>query len=552
MPDLVRSLYLRNPFRMIPDIDAAPILVEAADGSQSEPLDLTLSTCRQVAASHLQYVRNMGVRATVSFSVVAGGKLIGLFGGHSQTPRHIGYRRLAMAQHLVDLYRTRWSFLKLREQESALRQHMQLASELAAQFAKSDCRLAGFLAENGPRFLGLMGASDFIGRFDDQFCAGRLRMRDAQQIVETVCRQLPESGILQTDNIAGLAPQLASLSPEVSGCFAIALDAEGRNVLIWLRPENIVQQKWSGNPDEPILVTAAGGVGPRQSFETYLKAVNGRSLPWDEMYIELATAIAKQMNQVLSNYYNVKAREAAEQVSRLNSEFVSNVSHELRSPLHAIIGLSEAVLEKGEALSAEKRAQYKMLIKERGQRLLHLVNDLLDIAKLEARALQFTLARGDLRGVIDNSCLEVASLAHRKSITLRVEDSRSCRDSIFDAGRMTQVIVNLLLNAIKFSPPATVISIRLSDTGLDGMQNGFMIEVADQGVGVPDSERQNIFGKFVKSSRTEGAIPGVGLGLPISREIVLGHGGQLWVENNADGGASFFIYLPDRPPQAAG
>ncbi len=545
IPQRVRAIYLKNPFRTIPDIDAHPIPIETSEGRTLEPLDLSYSTCRQVATTHLQYVRNMGVRASASFSIIENGRLEGLFGGHHRQPHLVAYHRLAMAQHLVDLYRTRLSFLKLREREDLLKQKQCEAQTLCAKFLQAGCRLDAFTDENWGEWLKLMDADDFIGRFEDQFFAGRnLAPDEAKSIVRAVSRAMPETRVLVINSLADLAPELYALRKKASGCLAVSLDSEGRDLLIWLRPEKILAQKWSGDPDEAILAGGDGSIGPRRSFATYMKLVKGSSRPWDDLYAELARHVIHAANQSLSNYYNLKARRAAERVSELNGEFISKVSHELRSPIHALIGLSDAIIEKAETLTPEKRRQYKTILKERGQRLLYLLNDLLEISKLETRVVAYNFAEGDIRAVIETCFDEVASLAERKSVGIEIQDTRNHRYCVFDPARMTQVIVNLFLNAIKFSPLSSRIIVRLSDESADDAGESVLIEVADQGVGVPEQEREAIFGKFVKSSRTDGVIAGIGLGLPICREIVLGHSGQLWVENNALGGASFFVRLP--------
>jgi light-regulated signal transduction histidine kinase (bacteriophytochrome) len=549
MPERVREYYVLNPFRMIPDVNARTIPIMAAAGADGAPLDLTLSSCRQVASTHLQYVRNMGVRATASFSIVEDGRLTGIFGGHSLQPHYIGYRRLVIAQNLVDLYRTLHSFLHTRELEQLFDKKKADTYILASEFVKANCRFDLFVLDHWDRFMSLMDAEDIIVRFDDQFFPGRrLATKEARAIAGVAIPAMSADGIFTTSYLSGIAPELFHLREKACGCFALALDAEGRDFIIWLRGQQVVEQKWSGNPNEAIMKTVSGDVGPRNSFETYVKLVEGMSRQWEERHMELAGHFQRALSQALSNYYNLKARKAAEDVSRLNSEFVANVSHELRSPLHALINLSEIIIDKIDQFPQDKRNHYKTVIKERGQRILHLVNDLLDISRLETRRVSYSFSTEDIRKTIESAHDEVEGLIKRKSLTVNIDDTRTVRHIAFDAARMSQVIVNLLLNAIKFSPPSTTITLRLSDMLSDGEYDGLLIEVADQGIGVPDGEKEAIFDKFARSSRTEGAIGGVGLGLSICRQIVLGHDGRLWVENNKDGGASFFVRIPGRSP----
>jgi len=235
-----------------------------------------------------------------------------------------------------------------------------------------------------------------------------------------------------------------------------------------------------------------------------------------------------------------EARDAAEEASRTKSEFVANMSHELRTPLQSILGYAELGMLRG-------RAQPKLAgmfedIHSAGQRMLTLVNDLLDVSKLESTVGTFHMERIDLRGVVRPVIRELEPLLERSHLMmdLRMPDLPLVAKA--DPLRFQQVIRNVVANAIKFSPPGSTITLE----GYADPQGQTHLVVRDEGPGIPPSELQSIFEAFVQSSKTKDGSGGTGLGLAICRKIVEAMGGRIFAENVPASGAAFHIILPAR------
>jgi signal transduction histidine kinase len=200
----------------------------------------------------------------------------------------------------------------------------------------------------------------------------------------------------------------------------------------------------------------------------------------------------------------------------------------------------------------EKLRGYFERISTSGQRLLKLLNDLLDLSKSEAGKLALDLRPHDLQALIQDALTEFEMLAGAKQLRVRFENSAGDTVALVDGQRFGQVIRNLLSNAIKFTPASGTITIRLRDCGslhdahasAGGWQTGLCVEVIDTGVGIPDDQLETVFDKFVQSSLTRTGAGGTGLGLAICKEMIEAHGGSIAARNNPAGGTAFTILLP--------
>jgi len=235
-----------------------------------------------------------------------------------------------------------------------------------------------------------------------------------------------------------------------------------------------------------------------------------------------------------------EARDIAEEASRSKSEFIANISHELRTPLQSIIGFSELGAVRGRA--HEKLAAMFTDIHTSGRRMLALVNDLLDVSKLESAVGTFHLERTDLRPLVRDVVRELAPLLDDKALRVDMRLSGAALVAKVDPLRFQQVVRNVVANAIKFSPQQSPIEV-LGEATADGKIH---IAVRDNGPGIPPAELQTIFEAFVQSSKTKDGSGGTGLGLAICRRIVDAHGGHMHAENADGGGSCFHVYLPAR------
>ena len=228
-----------------------------------------------------------------------------------------------------------------------------------------------------------------------------------------------------------------------------------------------------------------------------------------------------------------------EAASRHKSEFLANMSHELRTPLNAIIGFSEVLAEKMFGNVNEKQAEYLQDILESGRHLLSLINDILDLSKIEAGRMELEPADFDLPSAIDNALTLVRERATRRGITLGCSIDEQLGVIHGDERKVKQVLLNLLSNALKFTPEGGRV-----DVG--GRLDGEVAEVSvtDTGIGIAPADQEAVFEEFRQVGAAERKAEGTGLGLALSRKFVELHGGRIWVQSEVGRGSTFTFTLP--------
>jgi signal transduction histidine kinase/DNA-binding response OmpR family regulator len=268
-----------------------------------------------------------------------------------------------------------------------------------------------------------------------------------------------------------------------------------------------------------------------------------------EVY-DLLETFASQSALALINaqlYGELERQSAALEVaSRHKSEFLASMSHELRTPLNAIIGFSEVLLERMFGDLNERQDDYLRDILSSGKHLLELLNEILDLSKIEAGQMVLNRSEFDVRESLDY-CLSMVrerALKQRIVVGLTVDPDVGLLDA--DRLRFRQVVLNLLSNAVKFTPEGGRVDVSASMRDQD-----LVVLVADTGVGVPAEDRERIFDSFQQGTRQPGQAEGTGLGLTLSKRILELHGGRIWVESEAGKGSTFGFALPARSEEPA-
>jgi PAS domain S-box-containing protein len=238
------------------------------------------------------------------------------------------------------------------------------------------------------------------------------------------------------------------------------------------------------------------------------------------------------------------AKEAAEAANRTKSDFLANMSHELRTPLNSVIGFSGVLKKEFYGKLNEKQSEYVRYIEDSGKHLLGLINDILDLSKVEAGKMKLDAAPVALKDVIQASVTMLRERALKSDIRLSVEIGPGVEEAIeADERKVKQILFNLLSNAVKFTPEGGSVTLTASKE-----DDAVRICVADTGIGIKPEDMAKLFSEFTQLESTyTKKYEGTGLGLALTKKLVELHGGRIWVESEEGKGSRFFFTLPCRP-----
>jgi signal transduction histidine kinase/CheY-like chemotaxis protein len=390
------------------------------------------------------------------------------------------------------------------------------------------------------------------------------------------------SSTLDLDEVlTTIVARAAQLSGTEGGSIYEYEAASGRFVLrtcVGTDPELMAQLSGAGNHiDDTFLGRVARSGGPlqapdlsREPPDPHLEALAAggwRSmlavpLLWDGQVIgallvrrklpgrfptrtgELLETLASQSAVAIHNartYHELQERSRQLEIaSQHKSEFLASMSHELRTPLNAVIGFSEVLLERMFGDLNERQDEYLRDIRDSGRHLLELINEILDLSKVEAGRMDLELADVAVRPLLEHGLAMLRERAGRGGVTLTLEAPDDLGEVRADELKLTQVTLNLLTNAIKFTPSGGAVRVRARRTA-DELE----IEVGDTGVGIAEDEQERIFDAFQRGGRSaRTSTEGTGLGLTLSRRFVELHGGRMWMESTPGSGSTFGFAIP--------
>ncbi|SEI65603.1 Bacteriophytochrome (light-regulated signal transduction histidine kinase) [Dyadobacter sp. SG02] len=557
IPAQARELYIRNPLRMIADINYAPVPLLTIDDSADKgnhSLDLSLSILRSVSPMHIEYLKNMGVGATLTISLLQNQKLWGLIACHHYAPKILPhYTRLSalLQGHFLT------SQIAVREvaEEYNIGEEVDkaLVNALATLHETENFMDA---SHQPPSLLKLANATGAAIYHEGLLYTNGLVPSDAEllDLFAFLSNAYPNQ-TFETDNLSEVYPAAKNMSKYAAGVIYHSMVSGENDGILWLRQEKIETINWAGNPDKAVLQNEDGvRLSPRKSFELWMEIVKDKSAPWRKSEINAASSFSYALQKHI-NFRVIRAQE--DRNSSLNEELrlanreLSNLNwistHDLKEPLRKIQIFASKVLDREDPdLSVQVKDSVERM-RFAAEKMQMLIEDILAYSK--AGTMEKVFKPTDLNDVLRNVLSELQDTIDEKDATVRAETLPSLEIIPF---QVHQLFINLISNALKFVKPderpainITASIVEATDISPEKAAVGryHAISFQDNGIGFEAEYESRIFDIFQRLHPAH-KYPGTGIGLAICKKIMENHKGFIVARSVFGEGSVFTIYFP--------
>ncbi|MBD2431304.1 MULTISPECIES: sensor histidine kinase [Fischerella] len=540
IPKQARELYRQNWLRIIPDADYQPTaIVPTINPLTKEPLDLSKSVLRSVSPIHIEYMHNMGVKASMSISLIKNNQLWGLIACHHQTPKYIPYEIRNACEFLGQVTSLE---LTTKEDNEDSEAKIQTKSTLAklVEYMSVEKNFIDGLINKQPNLLHLVYADGATICFNNElYLIGNTpEEQDIQKLLFWINKNVNED-FFYTDSLSKFYPESEKYKSIASGLIVISISKHQNKYVLWFRPEVIQTVRWGGNPNKPVEVSKNGSVrlSPRKSFELWKEVVRLTSLPWKSYEINAALELRSAIISMVVR----KADELAKlnvELERSNKEldaFAYIASHDLKEPLRGIHNYSNFLIEDyGEILDEEGKNKLRTLIRLT-RRMEDLIDSLLHFSRLGRT--DMSMQQTDLNAVVHRILDLLSARIEETGVKIRIP--KPLPIVYCDRIQIGEVFSNLITNAIKYNDKAE----KCVEIGYIENSEPLTFYIQDNGIGIREKHLEVIFRIFKRLHSPSKYGGGTGAGLTIAKKIVERHEGQIWVESTYGEGSTFYFTL---------
>ncbi len=554
IPKQAKELYKLNLLRIIPDTlsDRVP-LQPALNPVTDQPLDLSLSVLRSISPLHTEYLENMGVRASMSVSLLRDRQLWGLIACHHRTPRRLSYETRTICEFLGQVIAFEVG-TKSDVEDLEYKMKLQTVQSRFINIVANNPTITDSLNQNPSDLLDLVGATGAI--FYDKSKITSFGTTPPQEMIPDLItwihQQIGEDSIYSTDTLVKDYPPLMPSKDINSGLLALRISQAQQIYLLWFRPEMIQTVDWAGDPSKSSQPNAdpTQRIAPRKSFALWKETVELTSRPWKPYEIDAALSLRSRIISIVLKRSDELALLNAE-LERSNIEldsFAYVASHDLKEPLRGIHNYSTFLIEDyGDQLGSEGNKKLATLMRLT-QRMEDLINSLLHYSQCGRADLLFQPV--NLEEIVE-AVLDVSKISQPSSTEFRIP--RPLPMVQCDRTQVSELFSNLIRNAIKYNDraekwveighflPEEVTAKMLKLLKLESPQTVFFVR--DNGIGIRPNHLEIIFKIFKRLHNPGQYGDGMGAGLTIAKKIVERHSGHIAVESTLGEGSTFYFTL---------
>jgi light-regulated signal transduction histidine kinase (bacteriophytochrome) len=528
IPAQARRLYVLSTLRFIADVDALPSpLIPPLGPDAAKPLDLSQAVLRSVSPIHLEYLRNMGVTASMSVSIVVGGRLWGLFACH----HYSGPRTVPHAVRIACKLLSQMVSMNIERFDARARMDYVEASRSRREQLLEQVRNGSDLLDSLSLGTALRDLVPCDGVAVTQ--AGRQVSMGASLSSEVLkpwleCLRETRDEVVASHSLGDSYPSVGEFK-DIAGALAVRFDRENDGWVIWFRKEEIETVRWAGNPDKEYVEGPHGPrLSPRGSFKEYRSQVRGLAKPWDSAEIETASHFRVGLQDIAFARMGelVRAREV----------LMATLGHDLRSPLYAI-NMSAYLISEDNPGAGELSTNIAIY----SNRMKRLIDHMLDFSRIQSGiSLGVTPTATDAKAVVQQILAETEAAYPG----FQVEASYEVTGPAWvDTDRFAQVLTNLLGNAKSHGEPGHPALLKLTGGG----DAPLAVTVENDAPEIPEELRSKLFRPFKGNNAGADRNPkGLGLGLFIVNQILDEHGGSVRLNPYLNGRVSFTVEFPPR------
>ena len=539
IPAQARALYKTNWVRLTPDTELPPArLVPSTEASGREPLDLTRSLLRTFSPIHLQYIRNQGLRASFSISLVTDGELYGLISCHHREPSYIPQDVRLQCENLSQLFS--WHLLA---KEEEIAKHKKYATDEAVDAMLDRIGPANPISrvvKSGEKaFLEALNSSGFV--YYSQYETITLGSTLPIELIKEIFSKASSQGGFPYTNDALYDDYPEARQYGIAGIMIIPLFEKKQYFTAWFRKETHRVQKWIGAEDEKSEdAPKAQRLKPRASFTIHTRTIKGRSTSFDKADVDTAN----RLNRMFLVYaLDVQERmhisiQELEKQDNYRNEFLATLAHELRNPLGPIMS-GASILETVDDDKTRKRVT--AIINRQAEYMSKLINDLMDVSRITRGKVKLEFEKLSIQDVLSDSLEIVDQQVKAKKHNITVNYLEKDVTVYGDKARLSQIFSNIIHNAAKYTSDQGRITVDIREEGVM-----VVVAVKDNGMGIPEDRLKDVFNMFTQieahSTHTKG---GLGIGLTLVSKLVMLHHGDVSVMSEGLGRGSIFeVRLP--------
>jgi light-regulated signal transduction histidine kinase (bacteriophytochrome) len=539
IPPQARALYKKNWVRLTPNVDlpTTRLIPDTRQGNR-KPLDLTNSILRSLSPIHLQYVRNQGLKASMSMSLVTHDHLWGMISCHSREPNYIPQNVRLECENLSQLFS--WH-LYAKEEELYIKRKDVTDKAINEMLDKTSVLtpIVEVFKNNEQEVLNITATDGFMYYTEEETIT--LGTLPDQSVINKLYKKAAKQGRKPyiSSNISDEVKD-QSLLNGICGALLIPLSENKSYFTAWFRSECEQIERWAGLPQEKNMAASKKErLQPRSSFAVQERVIKNASRPWDTNDIEMAHRFNKVfMTHALETQDQMRKNiSKLELQSQYKNEFLATLAHELRNPLTPLtIGVS--MLE--ETTNGEQ-IEVVDTMKRQINHMSTLINDLMDVSRITQGKVKLDVKTLAVRDIINNAVETCQRLIDEGNHQLSINLPGQPLYTDGDVTRLTQVFVNIINNAAKYTEAGGKITISVLPH-----EDWVSVKIKDNGIGIPPENLETIFAMFTQmdaySTHTKG---GLGIGLTLVKRLVDLHNGEIYARSEGLGkGTEFEVLLP--------